>query len=58
MRDPCPEDEALGAYMDHVLSPERQAEVESHLITCRICREVLALAIKSKTLVPDPVITK
>jgi anti-sigma factor RsiW len=30
------------AYLDHALSPDRQAQIDDHLATCEGCRAVLA----------------
>ena len=30
------------AYLDHALSPDRQAQIDDHLATCEGCRTVLA----------------
>jgi putative zinc finger protein len=55
MAGDCPEPEMLAAYMERVLSPDRLWRMEEHLVRCRVCRQVLMLAIKSKDVVPDPI---
>ena len=43
----CPEETLLGAYIENNLFPEEKNRVESHLVECRMCREVIARAIKT-----------
>ena len=49
----CPEIELLAAYIDHKISAEARERVESHLADCSLCRETIALALKSRIAVPD-----
>jgi anti-sigma factor RsiW len=49
----CPELEALAAYVDGALAEQRLA-MEHHLVLCQRCRHLVALIIKSQSLVPDP----
>jgi len=39
---PCPDPNALGAYVDGRASPEEVARVEEHLAACGPCRALLA----------------
>ncbi len=55
MAQACPEDEMLGAYIEHNLQPEERQHIESHLVECRLCREVIAMVLKTMATIPDPV---
>lgn len=51
---PCPDIELLAAYLENNLSQEAREQMEAHFVECRICRRVIAQAIKSEAAVPDP----
>ena len=54
MAEACPEDEVLGAYIEHNLLPEQQQRIEAHLVECRLCRELIAAVIGTMPMIPDP----
>ena len=56
MASPCPDTELLAAYLENNLAVETREQVEEHLVECRICRRIVALVIKSESVVPDPVL--
>lgn len=56
MRPECPDVESLAVYLEHKLSAEEVARLESHFVRCRKCREIIASVIKSESEVPDPII--
>jgi hypothetical protein len=57
MPDACPNDELLAAYIEQTLLPAEQAQLESHLLKCKLCREVIAVVIRTRAKVPDPQIS-
>jgi anti-sigma factor RsiW len=54
MAEACPEENMLGAYIEHNLLPEEQQQVEAHLVECRRCRKMIAAVIKTMGMVADP----
>jgi hypothetical protein len=56
LKDPCPDIEDLAVYLEHKLSTEETARMESHFVGCRRCREVIVSVVKSESEVPDPII--
>ena len=52
--DVCPQSQELAAYIDRGLSATKRSEIESHLLHCRRCREVIAFVLESQSAVPDP----
>lgn len=54
MNTDCPQFEALAAYKDNSLSAEERAELETHFVSCAICRKTVVLAIQTQMVVPDP----
>ncbi len=54
----CPDIELLAAYLENNLSKKARKLVEAHLLECRLCRRVVAQAIKSKSVVPDPLLPR
>jgi anti-sigma factor RsiW len=52
--DGCLPDEDIAAYVDRAISGERLKQIEYHLVECRRCRRVVALVVRSQTVVPDP----
>ena len=57
MAEACPKDEMLGAYIEHNLLPEQQQQITTHLVECRVCRELIAAAIRTMATIPDPAST-
>jgi hypothetical protein len=53
LSDKCPEIEILAAYVDHNLTLDEQQQVESHLIVCTLCRQVVILTSRSKDSILD-----
>ncbi|HEY7543523.1 MAG TPA: zf-HC2 domain-containing protein [Blastocatellia bacterium] len=58
MGSACPDIELLAAYLENNLTDEVREQMEAHFVECRICRRVIAQAIKSKRVVPDPVLPR
>lgn len=56
MANDCPPIELLAAYIDHNVTPEERATVETHMVECAICRKTVVLTVKSLTIIPDPVL--
>ena len=52
--DVCPQSRELAAYIDQGLTAMKRSEIESHLLHCRRCREVIAFVLESQSAVPDP----
>jgi anti-sigma factor RsiW len=50
----CPDEGMLGAYTESNLLSEERKLVEAHLAECRCCREVIAMVIRTRAIVPDP----
>jgi predicted anti-sigma-YlaC factor YlaD len=50
----CLDLETTEDYLEHNLSPEVCARIESHLAECRHCRRMIANIIKSEAVIPDP----
>jgi anti-sigma factor RsiW len=48
----------LAAYLENNLAVETREQVEAHLVECRKCRRIVALVIKSESVVPDPVLPR
>ena len=44
----CPSSEILAAFIDHALTPDEQARLELHLVTCRTCREIVKAAVPAE----------
>jgi hypothetical protein len=45
----CPSSEILAAFIEHALTPEEQAAVERHLVSCRICRATIKAALLAES---------
>jgi hypothetical protein len=56
VKDQCPDIGSLAVYLEHKLSTEKTARMESHFVSCRRCRQIIVSVIKSESEVPDPVI--
>jgi Putative zinc-finger len=46
-------EELLAGYVDDSLTPSERVEIDAHLATCATCREEIALATRSVTLLAD-----
>jgi hypothetical protein len=53
MAGACPDDTLLGAYIENNLFPEEKNRVESHFVECRMCREVIARAMRTLAALAD-----
>ncbi len=58
MGSACPNIELLAAYLENNVSQKTREQMEAHLVECRICRRVIAQAIKSESAVPAPVLPR
>jgi hypothetical protein len=58
MADECPELEVLAAFADGLLTSKEQSAVESHLVKCGRCLDIVTFAIKAKSAVPRPPLSK
>lgn len=54
MPNHCPDPEFLAVYIDGQLSLGERTLVEEHLLDCRRCRHIVAIALKSEDSVAFP----
>ncbi|MEW6126584.1 MAG: zf-HC2 domain-containing protein [Acidobacteriota bacterium] len=54
VKEECASLEAIAAFVDHALPPREQAQLETHMIYCARCRQILVMVFRSKQAVPDP----
>jgi len=56
LEEQCPAPEGLGAYVDRKLTSEEESIIESHLVKCKHCREIIKSVIESESEAPalDP----
>ncbi|MCI0485793.1 MAG: hypothetical protein L0229_04245 [Blastocatellia bacterium] len=55
MADECPEDEPLAAFAGGELMPKERGPIESHLVKCNDCFDIVAFVIRADLLIPDPI---
>ena len=55
MAEPCPDIELLAVYADECATQKEQRLIESHLVDCERCMDVVAFVIATKLAIPNPV---
>ena len=55
MTGECPAIELLAAYIDHMLTPEEQGQIEAHLVECDLCLRTIVQTFKAKEMLSETV---